>query len=300
MSDRHDQHLDDLLSRWAAVREPSDERLTQLRDATLAKLKSARFVDLIDIVPRRPTHWRLYGALVAMAAAALFAFLLPYLRRADNEKPRAGARPAEVAKVPQDGTLIHASNDDVPDAARLDEHQLARKAKLLSVLRETFPDDLLWVSETEGEIHIGLRSSSTSLAAGERPPAELAIRIVVAARRNNQPTWKMLCSADVVTEPQELVEVPLDSNGGGHLMVWTCLLPDGLVAVDSDISLPAASLKAARGLHASASMVQREGEPCGAESRAADGWEYRVFQTVGRLPASGAAASPNPRRRRRS
>lgn len=181
--------------------------------------------------------------------------------------------------------------NDSDAAAHLDRGQLARKAKLLRVLRETFPNDLLWVSETEGEIHIGLRSDAERSLAADEPPAELAVRIVVSARRRNELRWKTLCRADVMTEPQELVEVPLDGKDGGQLAIWTCLLPDGMVAVDSDLSLPGI-----RGLHASASTVQREGVPYHTDSGAAEGWEYRVFQTVGRVP--GAAPAKRPVRRR--
>lgn len=292
MTDRHDAHLDELLGRWAASREPSEERVAQLHHATLAELKSSRFVDLAEAAPRRVTRWRTYGTVVAMAAAALFAFLLPYLRQAGVDEKIVPARPADVAQAPPDETQ-HSDSDDVPAAARLDERQLARKAKLLRVLQETFPNDLLWVSETEGEIHIGLRSDSEQSLAVDQPAAELAVRIVVTARQKDQPQWKTLCSADVVIEPQELVEVPLETKGGGKLAVWTCVLPDGMVAVDTDISLPGI-----RGLHASASTVQREGVPCRADSSAADGWEYRVFQTVGRLPGGSSSPTQRPTRRR--
>lgn len=297
MSDRHDQCLDDLLRRWAADRAPSEERLAQLHEATIAELASARFVDLADIAPRRPTPWRLYGAVATLAAAVLFALMLPRARRAglDNHAPLHARQADRLLKAPPDKTPVHAKFDDVPAAARLDEKQLARKAKLLKVLQETFPNDLLWVAETEGEIQIGLRSDATPPADEDNPSGDLAVRIVVAARRIDQPAWTTLCQADVLTEPEELVEVPLDAKGGGRLAVWVCLLPDGLMAVDTDLSLPGV-----RGLHASASTVQREGVPCRADSGAAGGWEYRVFQTVGRLPEKGAATSPSPRLPKRS
>lgn len=292
MSNQHDAHLGDLLNRWAAGREPAEERLTQLHQATLNELASAKFADLAELAPGREARRPMYGAVAALAAGVLLAVLLPYLRRVGNDKTIGpGDRPQDVAHAQPDGSP-RPDSDEVPAAAKLDVSQLARKAKLLRVLQETFPDDLLWVSETEGEIHIGLRSDSDLSLAHDRPPAELAVRIVVAARQENQLHWKTLCRADVVTGPEELVEVPLDTKGGGQLAVWTCLLPDGMVAVDSDVSLPGM-----RGLHASASTVQREGVPCRADSRAADGWEYRVFQTVGRVPG-GSAPARRPVRRR--
>lgn len=297
MSDRHDQRLDDLLRRWAVDRAPSEERLAQLHEATIAELASARFVDLADTAPLRTTPWRLYGAVAALAAAVLVSLVLPRARHAgiDDHAPLHARQADRLLNAPPDKTPLHAKLDDVPAAARLDDKQLARKAKLLNVLQETFPNDLLWVSETEGEIQIGLRSTTTPPAAANNRSEDLAVRIVVAARRNDQPAWTTLCQADVLTEPEELVEVPLDANGDGWLAVWVCLLPDGLMAVDTDLSLPGL-----RGLHASASTVQREGVPYRADSGAAGGWEYRVFQTVGRLPEKGADTSPSPRLPKRS
>jgi hypothetical protein len=295
MSDRHDKLLDDLLRRWADGRRPSDEQLARLHDRTLRELESAKLLGLCAIATASAPHWCRFSAFAAMAAAALIAFVLPYARRVVvNEDVGNGADKTGVVQASLLEPSYPASSDEVPPAAGLDLRQLARKAELVRVLQETFPDDLLWVSETEGEIHIGLRSDTTPLVAGEvNPPAELALRILVAARRKDQRAWTTVCSADLVIGPEEVVEIPLDTAAGGRLAVWTCLLPDGLVAVDTDVCLDGPT-----GLHTSSSMVQREGVPCGADSSEANGWEYRVFQTVDRLPIKEAAPPLAPHTKR--
>lgn len=295
MSDRRDEHLDNLLRRWADGRRPSDEQLARLHEATLRELESAKFLGLTAAPTAHVRRWRGYCAIGAMAAAVLVAVLVPYLRRApENRAPENNFAGNRAESPRSEGT------DDAPDLSRFDVRQLADKAALIKVLRETFPDDLVWVTETEGEVRIGLRSNAAPSVAGEESASgELALRIVVAARKKNERIWTTLCSADVVTGPEELVEVPLEAVPGGRLAVWTCLLPDGLVAVDTDVSLDGP-----RGLHAtpslSSSLVQREGVPCKGDYREADGWEYQVFQTVGRLPAGGAAPPLAPRLPRRS
>ncbi|HVC96457.1 MAG TPA: hypothetical protein VND64_22420 [Pirellulales bacterium] len=297
MSDRHDEQLDGLLRRWADERRPSDERLARLRNLTLRELESAKTLDRSAIAVTFTPRWRRFGAVAAMAAAVLIAFALPYVRRLPvNEDIDHGAGKTGVARTAPREASQPTSTDEVPSAAGLDPRQLASKAELVGVLRDIFPDDLVWVSESEGEIHIGLRSDTTPLDAGEaEPPAELALRIMVMARRKNQRPWTAVCSTDLVIRPQEVVAVPLDTAAGGRLAVWVCLLPDGLVAVDTDVCLDGPT-----GLHASSSMVQHEGVPCGTDSSEVNGWEYRVFQTVDRLPISGAAPSLAPRTKRRT
>lgn len=285
MNDSHDERLNSLLGRWADAHRPSNEQLARLHASTLQELTSIKFLDLEADGLHSPRRWRIYAAVAAMAAALLAALGLPYMRRpAANEDggfviDNAAAKPGKAVDVPKP-----AAEEEVPAAARLEPQQLTRKAALIKVLRETFADDLLWVSETEGEIHVGLRSDPAPPGPEEGRPAELAIRVVLAGRRKNDRGWTTLCSADVLTEPEELVEVPLDTAPGGKLAVWTCLLPDGLVAVDADVRL-----NGPRGLHAWSSTVQREGVPCNADSSEQNGWEFRLYQTVERLPLNGVA-----------
>lgn len=137
-----------------------------------------------------------------------------------------------------------------------------------------FDRKLTWMVETGDGIEFDVSGTPRKRPADatEKP---LAVRIVVQRRNPDQIEWQLAWTADVISQYEKIVRISSASPEGHRLDIWAWQLPDGLIAVDSELNL-----KGQHSLRAQASSLQQERRPAEIIRQAHDGAEYRVFQTV--------------------
>ena len=173
-----------------------------------------------------------------------------------------------------------------PEYAWLSEDQLHSKSVLLSEMQELFGHQLSWLAETNSRVEVGLneRSVSDEDRAASATTVPLAVRVVVEKRDSSSSGWQLAWAVDVMSRSEELVEIAPQSGDGASILLWAYALPDGLIAVDSELSLPGVTAPQASSdsaiIRATLSNVQQDRQPSESLVTDSDGIEYRVFQTV--------------------
>jgi hypothetical protein len=165
------------------------------------------------------------------------------------------------------GLPIGDGAEEPPLFAQIDPPLLKRQRVLIDEMARVFPDQLAWVAETQQRVWIGLESE----AASPSSQPTLAVRVVVA--RRTQQGWTCVWSADVISQQEQVVRLARDAGSEAEFSVWTYLLPDGLVAVDSRLDYQGAAA-----FESHSSGVQRPGVPKAVGTLQPG--EYQVFQTV--------------------
>lgn len=177
----------------------------------------------------------------------------------------------------QDRNAIGPASDLPPEYAWLRDEQIQNKEVLLAEMENMFDRQLAWVAETGDRIEFGLDQSSD--AGAELPPASetarLAVRVVVERRSPGSTDWELAWALDVVSRSEEVVRVAPRNADGNELRLWSYQLPDGLIAVDSELQLAGRD-----GFHATTSGLQQDRQPVQVLTTRDKGTEYRVFQTV--------------------
>jgi hypothetical protein len=133
-----------------------------------------------------------------------------------------------------------------------------------------FSERLAWVAETNQDVSLGL--DETSSTGGPR----VAVRVVVLKRMADAKTWQPIWIGDVVSRPEELVQ--LSTSDTSRLSLWTHLLPDGALAVDTELGIEDS------GTVWSSSSVQQSQVPQQVLFARAQGGEFQVWQTVALFP----------------
>lgn len=302
MSNRiSNEPLDDILQQWADERTASPEQLDNLQDRIVLALvadeaatsKSTPAVIYDSVRPRHGssiTHPELSatcrsrsvgtkrasvtGFLVGVTLSALVTFVW-------------FAQSAGIEQSPD--SFAGGSQTELPDYAQLNDEQLRRRTVLLSEMKELFGDQLTWLAETNERIEVGLsdRQDVSVLSALGNDEVPLAVRVVVERRATTGNGWEVAWSVDVVSKSEEVVDLVPATDDGTSMRLWAYAMPDGMFAVDSELSFPsdeassAASLPGrAKTFHAAFSNVQEDRQPSEEFWTSAGGVEYRVLQTV--------------------
>jgi hypothetical protein len=252
--------LDDLLRHWAEQPSRDGSQTAALQDRVTAALRDATFLDL-PAVPassgKAGARSRLWWFAAGAAAAMLLAWGLPWTHRT----------PAT--------TVAREERAETPPLVRLPSSQLIAKARLLAAAEELFDGRLAWMAEDGRDVQLGLTDAATS-----SPSADpILVRMVVLVRKSGGKDWKPVWEADLVTRDEQLVELVPRESQRSRLRLWTYTLPDGQIAVDSDLALAGALP-----IHSASSGVQQGGVPREVFSLRNDDAEYRVYQTVAVLP----------------
>ncbi len=274
MTARQNQELDRVLRQWADNRAPEAETLDRLRQQVTASLDQEKFLDLqplLDVDANRPTTRRAVWA--AMATAAMVLIALAYLWFVPRDVDPLIGNPGSLAiddNSPQ--------RPRSPSSATLGRQQLEGQARLLAEMERMFDKQLLWVAETDGQVRLGLQADAnvvdSELTNGR--PVAVAVRLVVVRRRDSETDWTTVWQADLVSRDQQVIQLaPADGSHGPKLLVWAYALPDGMIAVDSELALegPVTMLAKFSGVH-------QAGVPIKVHSTKRDDVEYEVFQTV--------------------
>jgi hypothetical protein len=274
VNDQTNNKLDELLRAWAAAEQPGQTHLESLCErafqaAGLLKEAGGEPVGMAHKGlagrghprPTRSATWpsRLGWFVLGLAAAILAVALLV---------SRLG--PDQVQDVTPPQPL------DFPSAARLDQRQLLLQATSFAAIGEVFADQLAWMAETNGKVLLGVEPEAEALAAG---PEAISVRLVVMARRRGQLDWQPHLNVDCITYGEQVVELPVEAGSEDRLALWTYLLPDGMIAVDTTLGIEGAG-----GEGLSSSTVLRPQVPQQILDLEIDQTEYRVFQTAAVLP----------------
>jgi hypothetical protein len=162
-----------------------------------------------------------------------------------------------------------------PAFAWLDERELAEKARLLRETERLFENRLEWIAETDDRVLLEVRQNAGGGAG--TPATGLAVRVVVARRNVEQPSWTPVWAVDLVVHQEEVVRLTPQSAhlpNGAELVLWAYPVDEDIVAVDAELSLSGPALQS------TFSGLQRSGIPTSVYAAERNGTELRVFQTV--------------------
>lgn len=284
--------LDNMLQHWADERAASSRHLDNLQDrivgaivddissidqhivTTRIPVTNSAVSQLEPPCNRRPISQRrvsLVSGLVSVTLLALVAFIWS----------------AQLADFGHDNHQL--ANDErtkIPDYATLNEGQLSEQMIVFSEMKGVFGNQFNWLAETDSRIEVGLRdepsTNDQSLTPGDI--LEIAVRVVVEERSSSRDQWRRTWSADVISQNEEVVELAAKDDDRSTMTMWAYVLPDGMVAIDSELSFSEngeadATTKTAP-FRAAFSNVQKDRQPSEELLTGANGVEYRIFQTV--------------------
>ena len=156
-------------------------------------------------------------------------------------------------------------------------------------MKELFGEQLTWLAETDERIEVGLsdRQNASVLATLKNDDVPLAVRVVVEKRAAAGNDWEIAWAVDVVSKSEEVVDLASATDDGTSMRLWAYAMPDGMFAVDSELSFSSGEGGGettlpgrAETFHAAFSNVQKDRQPSEELLTGADGVEYRVLQTV--------------------
>ena len=256
MSKNSPDPLSDLLRHWAEQQSPDDFQSERLQAQVTLALQDAAFLDL-PVIPATGGGTGVPSRLLWFAAGAAAAILLAWVLPLGHRTPAPPVAREELAEA--------------PPLVRLHEAQLMAKTRLLAAAEELFDGRLAWLAEDDRDVQLGL----TDAANFPQDANPIVVRLVVLARKSGSKDWKPVWEADLVTRDEQLVELTPQKLEKSRLRLWAYALPDGKIAVDSDLVLtggiPILSVS---------SGVQQSGVPRQVFSLQRDDAECRVYQTV--------------------
>lgn len=293
--------LDNMLRHWAGERAANSQQLDNLQDrivmalvadeATTSNSTPAEMDDSKQLRngssithPEFPATIRsrsvgtkrasVTGFLVGVTLSALVAFVW-------------FAQSAGIEQSPD--SLAGGSQAELPDYAQLNDEQLRRRTVLLSEMKELFGEQLTWLAETDSRIEVGLsdRQNVSVPSVLENDEVPLAVRVVVERRAAAGSDWEIAWAVDVVSKSEEVVDLAPATDDGTSMRLWAYAMPDGMFAVDSELSFSSDEASGVTSLpgrtetfHAAFSNVQEDRQPSEEFWTSAGGVEYRVLQTV--------------------
>ena len=255
MKDPHRDPLDELLRHWARHEAAEADALRPLKERVLSDLPQAEFLTPVAHGQRRVTAWKRIAWFACGAAAAALLFLV---------WPRALDRPLPPAAV--------ATAAMVPPEVLFQASELRAKGKLLAALEELFNGRLGWVAEDGRQVRLGL---VVEPGAAEQLAQPLAVRIVVLRRNLTSTQWTTVWATDLVTHDEQLIELTPEKSDRASLQMWAQRLPDGMIAIDSDLTVNGTTR-----LRWSFDGIQKAGVPERVFYQRTAGEELQVLQTV--------------------
>lgn len=249
------QKIDTLLRDWAAENQPDEETRERLRRQVCESLRGERIPRTISTAGRVRTSQRHTAALrwtMAAATVVLVAGMALFFARPTMLSRSACKR--EKVSAPADESLAY-----FEEVARL------------------FKDHLRWAVETGSGLHLNVEGDPVQSAGGCAPP--LLVETVVLTESAGSGVWRQVWKARTLTCPEELVETPANGTATSKMLLWAHRLPDGNLAVDTEISLSQSSFSG------SFNGVLVPGKTQDVATLRKDGRIYRVQQRVLAFPA---------------
>lgn len=236
--------IDRRLQQWARDTAPTEDRLQRLRQEILAQAIPAN----TPAPSESGQWWQTMAGRAAIAAVALSLLVLVTIwpRGSKESNEVTAPSPADIASLPE-----------------------AHLQKLVAEIERLFDDRLAWVAETNDEVTLGIQRQSSTVTGQPR----VAVRVVVLRRGSPADPWQAVWTGDVAARAEELVRV--DSPGdGSQWMLWTHVLPDGAVSVDTELAMPGGSA------NWKISSVQQPQVPMQVLANRQGESEFQVWQTA--------------------
>lgn len=272
MNEKADEQLDRLLQKWADEHAANGEQLEALSQRVMSHLESGGEQPESELASPASIGTKIAGshkgwrtvAVISMTAAALLIVALVVV--SSNRRNGTVQKTDSISKGEDDKSKLP------PEFTWLTKDQIAGKRSLLTEMDRMFTDRLTWVAESDGQVQVGLAESEhlSNLSA-----KSLAIRVVVVRKTREDPIGTPVWAVDLVTRNEQLVQVTPNSRGNANLSLWAFVMPDGNVAIDTDLHL-----RGSHAMHPTTSIVQQSGLPSIVYSHREDGAEYVVYQTV--------------------
>jgi hypothetical protein len=162
----------------------------------------------------------------------------------------------------------------IPECAQFDPQSLRTAVTLLSELNLLFDQRLEWVAETDGQVRMNVAERD----ADPIGRSALVVRIAVVRRDSASSVSQVIWCAQLVAGDQHLVrfdDAPTGARAGAHLSLWAYALPDGRIAVDSDLAL-AGPVQ----VQAESTGLQIDGVPVKVHTMRRGRDQFEVYQTV--------------------
>ena len=275
--------LDTLLHQWADERTADSEHLDNLQQRIVSTLGEDDFSSACSVVSRSEHSPTFSSQPVGTRRASLAGFLVGVTLTALVALIWVTQQTGQEAPQPQ---LADDIQQAMPEHAQLNDDQLRDRRVLLSEMKDVFGDQLNWLAETDSRFEVGLSdgrpSNGSSLSHSD--VLEIAVRVVVEERSSSDGTWQRAWAADVVSQNEQVVRLAAKNDDRTTMTMWAYVLPDGMVAIDSELDFSGGSMATpaaeAAQFQARFSNVQKDRQPSEELLTGANGVEYRVFQTV--------------------
>lgn len=281
-----DSELSGRLREWSARRAASAEQLEKLKHEILRQVpqqrrgadRTARLVPAAAPqksgatgLPDRRTR------LILFAIGAALILLAVSLGHAPDQRLPSGDRLAMDAGP--GGERIERL-EALPDYAAIPVERRREQTLLLHEMRALFGSRLTWFADLPEQLELGIQNQERP----ENTPA-LAVRLVVEQRlaARSEPSagehtpaeWTPVCIVDVVMQSDEYVAFQPSCLTSGVVAIWSHILPDGEVAIDTDVRL-----STAQSAPLTASQVVTDDRPRLLSHKTIDDTEIRVLQAV--------------------
>lgn len=299
MTEESDKQLDAALESWAQANKPTADKLDQLHARIAQGVRDEAFLEgdvfdesvLADSVSsddgsladelladgaHETTPRKLSGAVwfgFGVAASILVLLLVRISPDTPLDVPLAQQDDPAIAPAPPEGSPEGANTgNDLLRFVGFDADDLGKKTKLFHAAAADFGPQLRWISEAGQDVHLGLHSEDDGFGEAGRP---LLLRLVLVAKGPQDDTWKKAWSKDVLARNEAVVE---EIPGPGKLRLWCYALPDGLISVETELTLE----EPIAGRYVFDS-IQKAGTPRRVLSVEIEGVQYELYQTVGLL-----------------
>lgn len=249
--------LNKLLQGWAERQKPDKTKLRLLTENIFQEARrSERETSRKVFKPRGiPLFWlRLSYASLGVVAACALIILLQQQLFVPVSVVRELAEPTQLTKM-----------------AAISKEDIGNSLKVLREVNNVFPKDLRWVQTSSAELNLGLVSQPGEVGISSDC---VMIHLVIFKKQAGE-TWQKIWTAEVTAALEEFVQAPLDGKSGNSISFWAYLLPDGLLALDSDIRL-----KLPVELATSFSGVLKPGVPQKVLSLNTGDVEYCIFEAA--------------------
>jgi hypothetical protein len=247
--------LDDVMRRWVSLRTPSEATTTESRAQLRRRLEAERFLDLPDAPPA--PHRRAWTFAMAGVAAGLFLALasLNFHRMSAGSGLR--LRPLTASELQARSTVYRAVLD-------------------------LFGSQLDRLDMTSAGMNIVLVENARDAVAGTDSDARPLIVRVVAMERASDGSWHTAWKREVIAHDQDVIPLRVENGGTSDIVMWTCPMQDGKFYVDFKLDVTGSSP-----FSGDTAAVVQPGRPHELMMFRSAGGEYRIFQTIDRLPSSG-------------
>ncbi|WP_254508104.1 hypothetical protein [Anatilimnocola floriformis] len=205
--------------------------------------------------PARRSRSAIVAAAVAAALSIAAVYLLMFRPNAVSNTNNNDAEFAQATAIPAERLRLLAS-----ESGRLFDQRVA------------------WLAELNQNLLMGLDEEAH---AADQKRQQIALRVVVFHRNSRSQAWQPVFSTNVVTREEEVIEMQNPADGQS-LRLWTHILPDQSVAVDTDLAMSGQA-----GPHWSTTSVLSGGPAVVFKQNDGPG-EYQVWQSA----AITSAADP--------